>query len=406
VIHYKFLIIGGGMTAAAATRGIREVDANSPIGLIGAEDNRPYNRPPLTKGLWKGEDFESIWSELGNSPPTFHLGCTAAAIDVANKQVTDTRGTIYAFEKLLLATGGTPRRLPFGDDHILYYRTVADYRDLRTLSDKHRRFAVIGGGFIGSEIAAALRMNDKEVVMLLPEEVIGDRVFPRDLGGFVTDFYREKGVEVRTGATAVGLERRGEQLVLKTKSGQEVSADAVVAGIGIQPNIALAQDAGLAVGNGIQVDQFLRTSHPDIYAAGDVAEFPDLTLGGRRRVEHEDNANAMGRLAGRAMAGEQDPYTHIPLFYSDLFELGYEAVGDLDSRLDTVADWTDPFHEGVIYYLRSGKVRGALMWNVWDQVDAARELLAESRTYQPADLKGRLPRKAADSGQTDQGAPN
>jgi len=392
VIHYKFLIIGGGMTAAAATRGIREVDANSPIGLIGAEDNRPYNRPPLTKGLWKGEDFESIWSELGNSPPTFHLGCTAAAIDVANKQVTDTRGTIYAFEKLLLATGGTPRRLPFGDDHILYYRTVADYRDLRTLSDKHRRFAVIGGGFIGSEIAAALRMNDKEVVMLLPEEVIGDRVFPRDLGGFVTDFYREKGVEVRTGATAVGLERRGEQLVLKTKSGQEVSADAVVAGIGIQPNIALAQDAGLAVGNGIQVDQFLRTSHPDIYAAGDVAEFPDLTLGGRRRVEHEDNANAMGRLAGRAMAGEQDPYTHIPLFYSDLFELGYEAVGDLDSRLDTVADWTDPFHEGVIYYLRSGKVRGALMWNVWDQVDAARELLAESRTYQPADLKGRLPR--------------
>jgi len=406
VIHYKFLIIGGGMTAAAATRGIREVDANSPIGLIGAEDNRPYNRPPLTKGLWKGEDFESIWSELGNSPPTFHLGCTAAAIDVANKQVTDTRGTIYAFEKLLLATGGTPRRLPFGDDHILYYRTVADYRDLRTLSDKHRRFAVIGGGFIGSEIAAALRMNGKEVVMLLPEAVIGDRVFPRDLGGFVTDFYREKGVEVRTGATAVGLERRGEQLVLKTKSGQEVSADAVVAGIGIQPNIALAQDAGLAVGNGIQVDQFLRTSHPDIYAAGDVAEFPDLTLGGRRRVEHEDNANAMGRLAGRAMAGEQDPYTHIPLFYSDLFELGYEAVGDLDSRLDTVADWTDPFHEGVIYYLRSGKVRGALMWNVWDQVDAARELLAESRTYQPADLKGRLPRKAADSGQTDQGAPN
>jgi 3-phenylpropionate/trans-cinnamate dioxygenase ferredoxin reductase subunit len=392
VIHYKFLIIGGGMTAAAATRGIREVDANSPIGLIGTEDDRPYNRPPLTKGLWKGEDFESIWSELGNSPPTLHVGCTVAAIDVANKQVTDTRGTIYAFEKLLLATGGTPRRLPFGDDHIIYYRTVADYRGLRALSDKHRRFAVIGGGFIGSEIAAALRMNGKEVVILLPEEVIGNRVFPRDLGRFVTDFYREKGVEVRTGDTAVGLESRGEQLVLKTKSGQEVSADAVVAGIGIQPNIALAQDAGLTVGNGIQVDQFLRTSHPDIYAAGDVAEFPDLTLGGRRRVEHEDNANAMGRLAGRAMAGEQDPYTHIPLFYSDLFELGYEAVGDLDSRLDTVADWTDPFHEGVIYYLRSGKVRGALMWNVWDQVDAARELLAESRTYQPADLKGRLPR--------------
>ncbi|MGH2387243.1 MAG: FAD-dependent oxidoreductase, partial [Chloroflexota bacterium] len=183
-------------------------------------------------------------------------------------------------------------------------------------------------------------------------------------------------------------------------SGHEVQADAVVAGIGIQPNITLAQAAGLTVGNGIVVDEFLRTSHPDIYAAGDVAEFADPTLGGRRRVEHEDNANTMGRLAGRAMTGEQERYTHIPFFYSDLFDLGYEAVGDLDSRLDIVADWTDPFHQGVVYYLRAGKVRGALMWNVWDQVDAARELLMESRTYQPSDLIGRLPRAAPDPGQT------
>jgi NADPH-dependent 2,4-dienoyl-CoA reductase/sulfur reductase-like enzyme len=167
--------------------------------------------------------------------------------------------------------------------------------------------------------------------------------------------------------------------------------DGVVAGIGIQPNSQLAQEAGLAVDNGIVVDEFLRTSQPDIYAAGDVAAFNDQTLGVRRRVEHEDNANTMGRLAGRAMAGGVTPYQHLPFFYSDLFELGYEAVGDVDARLEMVADWTEPYREGVVYYLQAGRVRGVLLWNVWEQVDAARQLIAEPGPFQPADLKGRLP---------------
>ena len=228
--------------------------------------------------------------------------------------------------------------------------------------------------------------------MLLPKDVIGERLFPRDLAEFVTTFYREQGVEVLTGDAVVGLESGGEQLTLKTKSGREAIADGVVAGLGIEPNIALAREAGLAVASGILVDQFLRTSHPDIYAAGDVAEFPDHTLGGRRRVEHEDNATTMGRLAGRAMAGEPAPYHHIPFFYSDLFDLGYEAVGDLDSRLQTVADWTEPYRKGVVYYLQAGRVRGVLLWNVWDQVGAARDLLAEPGPFQQGDLMGRLPR--------------
>lgn len=391
VLHHSFLIIGGGMAAAAAVRGIREVDAQSSIGLIGDEGDSPYNRPPLSKGLWKGDSIDTIWSELDRHGVTSYLGRKVAAIDPGNKQVTDTQGTVYSFAKLLLATGGTPRQLPLGDDPIIYYRTLADYRRLRTLADQRQRFAIIGGGFIASEIAAALRMNGKEVVMLLPGDTISQRLFPRDLAQFVTAFYREKGIEVVTGDTVVGLESRGGQFALRTKSGREVLADGVVAGIGIQPNIALAQDAGLAVEQGILVDRFLRTSHPDIYAAGDVAEFPDHTLGGRRRVEHEDNANTMGRLAGRAMAAEAVPYRHIPFFYSDLFELGYEAVGDLDSRLDTVADWKDPYREGVVYYLRAGRVRGVLLWHVWDQVEAARHLLAEPGPFTRADLIGRLP---------------
>jgi 3-phenylpropionate/trans-cinnamate dioxygenase ferredoxin reductase subunit len=391
MLHHKFLIIGGGMAAAAAVRGIREIDGGSSIGLISEEVDPPYMRPPLSKGLWKGESIEGIWSALDGQGATCYVGCTAIAVDPHNKQITDAHGTVYGFDKLLLATGGTPRRLPFGDDRIIYFRTLEDYRRLRAFADRRQRFAVIGGGFIGMEIAAALRMNGKKVVMVLPENVIGKRLFPQDLAQFVTTYYREQGIEVLTGDSVVGLDSGGEQCILKTKGGSELELDGVVAGIGVVPNVALAREAGLAVESGILVDQLLRTSDPDIYAAGDVAEFPDQTLGGRRRVEHEDNANATGRLAGRAMAGEPEPYLHVPSFYSDLFDLGYEAVGDLDSRLETVADWTDPYRKGVVYYLQAGRVRGVLLWNVWEQVDAARQLLAEPGPFQRANLVGRLP---------------
>jgi 3-phenylpropionate/trans-cinnamate dioxygenase ferredoxin reductase subunit len=165
----------------------------------------------------------------------------------------------------------------------------------------------------------------------------------------------------------------------------------VVAGIGIQPNIDLATAAGLEVDNGIRVDRGLRTSHPDIYAAGDVANFYNPALDQRLRVEHEDNANTMGRLAGQAMAGRAVSYDQLPFFYSDLFDLGYEAVGEVDARLETFADWTEPYRKGVIYYLRGGRVRGVLLWNVWEQVDSARKLIAEVGPFGAAELKGRLP---------------
>jgi len=146
------------------------------------------------------------------------------------------------------------------------------------------------------------------------------------------------------------------------------------------------------VENGIVVDELLRTTNPDIYAAGDVANFFNPALGKRLRVEHEDNANTMGRAAGLAMSGKATPYHHLPFFYSDLFDLGYEAVGELDSRLETVADWKQRYREGVVYYLRDGRVRGVLLWNVWGQVDAARELIAAPGPFRPTDLIGRLPK--------------
>jgi NADPH-dependent 2,4-dienoyl-CoA reductase/sulfur reductase-like enzyme len=166
-----------------------------------------------------------------------------------------------------------------------------------------------------------------------------------------------------------------------------------VAGIGIEPNVELAESIGLATDNGIVVDQFLRTSQPDIYAAGDVAAFHNPALDKRMRVEHEDNANTMGRLAGRNMAGKSEPYDHLPFFYSDMFELGYEAVGEVDSRLETFPDWKRPNEEGVVYYLKENRVRGVLLWNVWEQVEAARRLIAEPGPFTRENLKGRLPEK-------------
>jgi 3-phenylpropionate/trans-cinnamate dioxygenase ferredoxin reductase subunit len=388
--HYQYLILGGGMTAAAAADGIREVDATGTIGVISAETNPPYNRPPLSKGLWKGDPLEDIWRKMTGKPAEVHLGCLISEIVPGKQQVIDNAGNVFSYGKLLLATGGTPRRLPFDDDQVIYFRTLPDYQRLRALTETGRRFAVIGGGFIGSEIAAALALNGKNVVLIFPGQEIGERLFPRELSEYVSSVYRQKGVELVPGEKVVNSAARGNQRVLTTASGREIIADGVVAGIGMEPNIELATAAGLSTNNGIVVDEFLRTSIPGIYAAGDVAEFYNPTLAKRMRVEHEDNANSMGRLAGRNMAGMIEPYDHLPSFYSDMFELGYEAVGEVDSRLETFADWKRPNEEGVVYYLNDGRVRGVLLWNVWNQVPAARRLIAEPGPFTSDNLKGRL----------------
>ncbi len=387
---YKYLIVGAGMTADAAVRGIRELDANGSIGMIGRDPNPPYNRPPLSKGLWKGKSLESIWRRTHEFNVDLHLGRTVKSIDPARREVHDDQGTEYQYEKLLLATGGTPRKLPFGAGNIIYYRTLDDYQYLRELSNQLDHFGVIGGGFIGSEIAAALAMNNKKVTLLFPEEGISSRIFPRELSQYLNGFFRQKGVEVLPGESVKDMQKLDGSFQLITDDDKKLLVDGVVAGVGISPNIELANSIGLKVDNGIVVDETLHTSLPDIFAAGDVAQFSNPTLGKRMRIEHEDNANSMGTQVGRNMAGANEPYHHMSYFYSDLFELGYEAVGELDSRLETFIDWKDPYKKGVIYYLAGGRVRGVLLWNVWDSVPKARELIAELGPFTPADLKDRL----------------
>ena len=381
--EYTYLIVGGGMAADAAARGIREVDPHGAIGLIGAEPDPPYKRPPLSKKLWHGKPLGSIWLETESLGVDLHLGHAARVLDLRQKIVVDDRGTVFGFDKLLLATGVAPRHLPVGGHRVIAYRTVDNYHRLRQEAERGKRFAVIGGGFIGSEIAAALVSNGVEVTMIFPGSGIGDHLFPPDLAESLTDVYRDHGVEVLANAVVTDVVESGDRLILRTHhvvraDSRDIAVDGIVAGIGSQPNTALALTAGLAVNDGIVVDTFLRTGHPDVYAAGDVVTFWQSALGKCRRVEHEDNATTMGRHAGRAMAGEPVPYEHLPFFYSDMFDLGYEAVGEIDSRLEMVAEWEEPYRKGVVTYRQDDRVRGVLNWNVWDRVDAARALIGEA----------------------------
>jgi 3-phenylpropionate/trans-cinnamate dioxygenase ferredoxin reductase component len=388
--NYNYLIIGGGMTADAAVHGIRERDDSGRIALLSGEKFPPYDRPPLSKKLWTGKPPDAIWRKTEQAGVDLFLDTRAVSGDVSGKTITDSHGEIYRYEKLLLATGGVPRRLPFGAEGVIYFRTLDDYRHLRTLADGKSEFIIIGGGFIGSEIASALAVNGCRVTMVFPESGIGARIYPPGLSGFLNGYFRDKGVEVLTGEKIRALKQQGTGFTVETESGRTVSADAVVAGIGIEPEVELAEALGLRVDNGIVVDEQLRAAPPDVFAAGDVANVYSAPLDMRRRVEHEDNANTMGAMAGRNMAGGEEKYDYLPYFYSDLFDLGYEAVGEFGAGLDLVEDWKEPGRQGVVYYLKAGRVRGVLLWNTWGQVDAARRLIVAEERFSAAELKGRI----------------
>jgi NADPH-dependent 2,4-dienoyl-CoA reductase/sulfur reductase-like enzyme len=396
--EHLYLIVGGGLAGASAIEGIRERDRSGSILLLGGEADLPYDRPPLSKQLWLGKKaLDEIYLHgrewYAASGVELELGRTAARLDPAAKLVVDDLGRRHRYQRLLLATGGTPRRLsiPGGDlEGVCYYRTLDDFRRTRARATKGSSAVVIGGGFIGCEIAAALCQVGVTVTMLFPEPYLGYRVFPPALGRFLQQAYREHGIRVLCEDVPVAIAATPEGYVTTTRSGSRLASGMVIAGIGIQPSLELARGAGLAVADGIVVNARLQSSQPEVYAAGDVASFPYEALGRQMRIEHWDNAVEQGRHAGRNLAGASEPYRHLPFFFSDLFEFGYEAVGEIDSRLETFADWQEENRTGVVYYLAEGRVRGAMMCNVWDKVEAARELVREGRRAGPADLRGAI----------------
>jgi NADPH-dependent 2,4-dienoyl-CoA reductase/sulfur reductase-like enzyme len=366
----KYLIVGAGMTGDMAAKGIRDHDAEGSITMVGADANPPYKRPLLTKGLWQGSPEEKLWREAAEGVELV-TGRRIVSLDLAAHTATDDAGEDYEWEKLLLATGARPREVP-GAEGVVWFRTLDDYRRVREVAGEGSHVVVIGGGFIGSELAASLVGNGSRVTMLFPEPGIGHRLFPADLSASVTDYYREKGVDVRAGEMVSSASGKG----VTTQSGLELDADAVVAGLGVIADTELAEAAGIEVNDGIVVDEYGRVpGHQDVFAAGDVARFPVTALGIALRIEHEDHANSHGRAVGANMAGAETPYEHLPFFYSDLFDLGYEAIGLVDSRLEAVENWQEPYRKGVVTYVEDGRPRGVLLWNVWDKLDEARDLI-------------------------------
>ena len=383
----RYVIVGGGLAAASAVEGIRSRDREGAILLLSRENHAPYHRPPLSKGLWFGK---TTADELTVQPPEYYrengvellLRREVVELDPEKHCVWDERGVEYGYERLLLATGGRPRRLgvPGADlEGVHYFRDLEDYLFFSQHGERFEHVLVVGAGFIGMEMAAALTHAGKQITLLYPGEWPLGRVLPRDLGLFVADYYRQKGVETVSNDSVVSFEAQGDQINARTANGGVVETQLVLAGIGIEPQTELAEAAGLEARDGIAVDEFCRTSNPDIYAAGDVAEYPDLGLAMARRVEHWDHAIQHGRCAGANMAGADAPYPGLPMFYSDLFDLGWEAVGEVDASLETDAVWKEPFREGVVFYLRDGVTRGVLLWNVWEKVEWGRALIREGK---------------------------
>lgn len=388
------------MAADSAVQAIRSNDEEGSIGVFTKENHGPYDRPPLSKGLWKGDlQLDDVWRNTSQFGVDLHLSKAVTGVEPARNVVRDDAGQEHGYEKLLLATGGAPRRIDNDAGAVMYFRTVDDYIKLDKLSRERDSFGVIGGGFIGSEIAAALAARGKQVTMVFPEKGIGEAIFPPALSVHLNGAFEERGVVVLAGRLVKGVARDGDRVVLATDDGKKHPFDAVVAGLGIVPEVAMASAAGINVGNGIVVDRFLETSIPGIFSAGDVACFTNPALDMPMRFEHEDNANTSGEVAGRNMAGERVPYDHLPFFYSDLFDDGYESVGDVSSRLDVVMDWRTESEEGIGYYMKDGKVRGVLLWNVFGRVEEARSIIGSRRTYAPADVKGLIPTESAPEGE-------
>ncbi|ARS51892.1 NAD(P)/FAD-dependent oxidoreductase [Kushneria konosiri] len=393
--RHDYLIIGGGMVAANAVNGIREHDKTGSIAILGAEPDGPVTRPALSKKLWTDPEFtyDKIWmTPEKDENTTLYTDMRVERIDRDEKTVTTASGEVHGYGRLLLATGGAPVTLddlPAGD-RVLYFRTVRDYDRLRELSGGQRHIVVVGGSYIGTEIAAALVQNDTQVTLVYPEEVLGGKMFPPSLASRYHQTYLDQGVKLLGSRSVEGGRVNGDHVTLTLDDDSTLEADAVVFGLGVTPNVKIAENAGLDVDGGVVVNERLQTTDEHIFAAGDVACYPDRILG-RRRIEHVDHANQSGITVGHIMAGSDETYDHTPYFYSTVFDMAYKAVGTLDSSLETIEDWATPQEQGVVYYLDNGRVQGVLQLNMDpDKLDEARQVLADTSEQSEETLIGRI----------------
>ena len=392
----RIVIIGASLAGATAALALREQGYEGQVVLIGKEEQRPYERPPLSKAILLGDAEEPDWvgetNDYADKDITLLFGTEATAID-RQRKVVAAGGAEYPYDKLLIATGSSPRRLdvPGADlDGILTLRTLDDSYAIRERLKPDTRLVIVGAGWIGCEVAAAARKHGASVTVLDPLSQPLLRVVGEQVGEVFADLHREHEVDLRLGTSVEGFDGSGSVTSVRLPGGLSVPADAVVMGVGAKPIIDLAEAAGLSLSDdGIAVDETLQSSDPDIYAAGDVAAEEHPRYPQRVRVEHWDNAKEQGRHVAANLLGAAEPYVKRPFFFSDQYDLGCEYRGLADAAKDRlVVRGSLADRDFTAFWLRDGAVMAAMNVNQWDDGDALQELVDSRRQITDKELTG------------------
>jgi 3-phenylpropionate/trans-cinnamate dioxygenase ferredoxin reductase subunit len=382
---HTFAIVGASLTGAKAAETLRDEGFDGRVVLIGAEHERPYERPPLSKDYLRGEvDRETVYVHpegfYAEHDIELRLGRTAVSLNATGSELALDDGERLRYDRLLITVGAEPRRLsiPGGElDGVLYLRSVEDCDALRDRLDRGGAVVVIGAGWIGAEVAASARQRGLEVTVIEPASVPVERVLGAEVGAIYRDIHVDHGVQMLLGTGVEAFE--GDQAVerVRTSDGRELECDFVVVGVGVAPRTALAAQAGLALDNGVLVDEHLQTSAPGVFAAGDVANAHHPFYGERIRVEHWANALHQGPVAARSMLGQSAVYDRVPYFFSDQYEVGMEYAGYARSW-DRVVFRGDPAsREFIAFWLTGDRVVAGMNVNVWDVIDPIQRLISE-----------------------------
>ncbi len=378
-----FVIVGAGLAGARTAEALRSEGFDGRVVLLGAESQRPYNRPPLSKEYLRGEAepgsvFVHEEGFYGAHGIELRLERTATVLDTTTRTLALDDGDRLRYDRLLLATGAEPRRLdvPGADlDGVHYLRSMADADALRDAFGQGGRLVVIGAGWIGCEIAASAREAGMDVTVVAPDRLPLAKILGDEVGTVYRDLHAEHGVTWRLGEKVAALEGDGRVERVRTAAGDTIDCDLVVAGIGVTPRVALAEQAGIAVDNGVLVDQHLQASVPGVYAAGDIANALHPFYEGRVRVEHWATALNQGPVAAQGMLGQPAVFDKLPFFYSDQYDTGMEYSGHPRSW-DRVVFRGDPAErEFIAFWLQDGRVVAGMNMNIWDVNEALQALI-------------------------------
>ena len=395
--EYRFVILGGGMVAGYAAKQLVESGLKpGELAILSADTSIPYERPPLSKGFLAGKDSED---SIRINPEDFYrknkidvkLGCEISGLDAKGKRLALKSGGDVGFDKLIIATGATPRTLEIpgaklGNLH--YLRSLDDSKLIRRSAERVKRAVMIGGGFIGMEVGAVLAQKGIEVTMVLTEDRISKRLFTPQMSEFFETYYAAHNVGIIKSATVTELRGEGTVNAVVLGGGQAIACEMVVAGIGVRPVTDVIANSGIEVGDGVMVNEHLESSQPDIYAAGDVANYQDVLFAKRRRVEHWDNAVSQGQYVARALMGERVPFKHVPYFFSDVFDLSYEYWGD-SSGADQIVHRGDLSGKSFsVWWLRQKRLVAAFVMSRPDEErDAAPKWIEARQTLSGSKLE-------------------